>query len=247
MSRFAMPEFATVYSENFTCGNFSVGRNLLDYSEPRTVCVQSLRLLWRRCREEPRNSRAWEEFLSCVHGRIWRIAGRVALMWGVRERADIEDLFQEICLKISRQSPFVSDDVLKDDSAAEAYLTVLSVNAARDVMRTRFAGKRGAQLTQAIEDHAQSILAAVDDKTIRRDILLAEVENLLEGSPRDHSVFWLYYKQGFTAKEISKIPVIGLSQKGVESLILRMTSALRARIAERGAPGRSAAEGSVSY
>jgi RNA polymerase sigma-70 factor (ECF subfamily) len=49
-------------------------------------------------------------------------------------------------------------------------------------------------------------------------------------SVRDRNLFWLYYRQGLTAEAISRIPAIGLSAKGAESAIGRLTRLLRETI-----------------
>jgi RNA polymerase sigma-70 factor (ECF subfamily) len=46
--------------------------------------------------------------------------------------------------------------------------------------------------------------------------------------PRDSAIFWLYYQQGWTAKDISELPYIDLQVKGVESALLRLTRIVRA-------------------
>jgi RNA polymerase sigma-70 factor (ECF subfamily) len=52
----------------------------------------------------------------------------------------------------------------------------------------------------------------------------------LSSSPtyeRDVAIFWLYYEQGYTAKEISLLPTVQLTVKGVESTLLRLTRFIR--------------------
>ena len=44
---------------------------------------------------------------------------------------------------------------------------------------------------------------------------------------RDRLIFWMYYRQGFTAKAIAAIPSISLTVKGVEGVIQRLTGQLR--------------------
>jgi RNA polymerase sigma-70 factor (ECF subfamily) len=69
------------------------------------------------------------------------------------------------------------------------------------------------------------------------EILLREVEECLAehtsdaNFTRDHTIFWLYYRQGLTAKAISQLPGINLNVKGVESVLMRLICLLRARLA----------------
>jgi RNA polymerase sigma-70 factor, ECF subfamily len=54
----------------------------------------------------------------------------------------------------------------------------------------------------------------------------------LETKDRDRTIFWLYYRQGMTAKEITGLPGIGLSLKGVESALHRLVKLVRDHLVE---------------
>jgi RNA polymerase sigma-70 factor (ECF subfamily) len=54
---------------------------------------------------------------------------------------------------------------------------------------------------------------------------------------RDRALFWLYYRQGFTAEEIGRLTAIGLTAKGVESALRRVTTWLRGEIERRKSEG----------
>jgi hypothetical protein len=41
------------------------------------------------------------------------------------------------------------------------------------------------------------------------------------------AIFWFFYEQGYTAKEIAMLPNIGLTVKGVEAVLLRLGRYLR--------------------
>lgn len=43
-------------------------------------------------------------------------------------------------------------------------------------------------------------------------------------------IFWLYFRQGMSAKEIASLPTIGLGAKGVGSVIERLKHAIREQI-----------------
>jgi hypothetical protein len=44
------------------------------------------------------------------------------------------------------------------------------------------------------------------------------------------SIFWFFYEQGYTAKEISLLPAVGLTVKGVEAALLRLTRHVREKL-----------------
>jgi RNA polymerase sigma-70 factor (ECF subfamily) len=49
---------------------------------------------------------------------------------------------------------------------------------------------------------------------------------------RNTRIFWLHYRVGLSARNIADLPGIGLTTKGVESILLRITKELRERMAE---------------
>jgi RNA polymerase sigma-70 factor (ECF subfamily) len=61
-------------------------------------------------------------------------------------------------------------------------------------------------------------------------MLLRDVDDLLKQPPvveRDRQIFWLYYRQGMSAKEIAAISSLNLTIKGVESVIVRLNQFVR--------------------
>lgn len=76
---------------------------------------------------------------------------------------------------------------------------------------------------------------AVQPSPMQRSALLQQLDRKLLSAPkiigaRDRALFWLYYRQGFTAEEISRLPAAGLTPKGVESALRRVTAWLREEI-----------------
>ena len=41
---------------------------------------------------------------------------------------------------------------------------------------------------------------------------------------------WFFYQQGYTAKEISLLPAVGLTVKGVEAVLFRLTRYVREKL-----------------
>jgi len=68
---------------------------------------------------------------------------------------------------------------------------------------------------------------------LEREILFKEIDRILKtlahepNFERDYKIFWLYYRQGFTAKAIASLPGMELSVKGVESTLLRLTQQIK--------------------
>jgi RNA polymerase sigma-70 factor (ECF subfamily) len=180
----------------------------------------------------PQENAAWENLLNDQRPLLSRIVLRVARRFGTANVRELDDAIQEVCIKMSsvaRQDKTGG----QDDAALEAYLKALIANAAHDFFRKRYAKRRDTAATTPIDNATAVDLADSGASGLEAEILLTEIESLVEGDRRDRSVFCLYYQQGWTAKEIASLPSVGLSAKGVESVVFRITTALRKRIRSR--------------
>jgi hypothetical protein len=108
------------------------------------------------------------------------------------------------------------------------YLKVVASNVVRDHFR------QPENKADEVEP-SDSVLPLPSDGHDRLEFahLKDKVEALLEHFSssetyeRDLAIFWFFYEQGYTAKEISFLPNIGLTVKGVEAVLLRLTRFLR--------------------
>jgi len=194
-----------------------------------------------QCRRNPSDSVAWETFLAAFHPSLNTITFRTIRQFGLLPSEEQRDLMQDVCMKLSLSVRTVPQTALESEEAIVAYLRALAANAARDVLRARMADKRGAAETVPLEDRLPQLATELDLHSAERSMLLRQVDDLLVGSAREKAVFWLYFRQGFTAREISLIPAVQLSIKGVESLLHRMTDAVRFRMTNR--PSRKSPSG----
>ena len=122
-----------------------------------------------------------------------------------------------------------------------AFLKVVTANVANDYFKRSRAGKRGGNLVIETLEDAERTGAAVGPSSpasVERAVLLQEVDACLcavapaETLERDRTIFWLYYRQGLTAREIVDLPSINLSLKGVESTLHRLTQLVRTHLVE---------------
>jgi len=182
---------------------------------------------WRRCVRAPNDNSAWEDFLASHHRLLSGIVYRVACRFGVDNLDEVEDAIQEICLKISSQVCLdrVPDD---DDGVLEMYMKALIANAAHDYFRGQRAKKRDLMASVSLDQDLPVSDRKAND--LENEVLLRQLQCLAGGDARSQRVFQLYYRCGWTAKEIAKIAGVGLSAKGVESLIYRLTTDLRQKI-----------------
>jgi len=201
----------------------------------------SLADLWKECVKTPNDSSAWERLLDSHHALMAAIVVRVARRFGISRPQDMDDAIQEICLKLSVQAREGRlTDI--DDSILDAYLKTSIANAAHDYFRGRRARRRDDLAATSIDDPVNSALQLVGTTDLEREVLIREIENMVQANPRDRDVFLMYYRQGWTAREISTIPSLGLTPKGVESLCLRLINMVRERVKDLPQGGKGFSE-----
>jgi RNA polymerase sigma-70 factor, ECF subfamily len=210
----------------------------------------SVEELIRACAES-NDSAVWNEFVSRYHRPIGLSILRTAHHWGVVSQPVVDDLVQETYLKLcANQCRLLRDFVSQHPEAVVGYIKTIAANVAHDHFRALHSQKRGsgepAQSLEDFEPEAPSINSGGPD-AMEREILLREINLCLEtcskgpDQERDRMIFWLYYQQGMSATAIADLPTVGLTPKGVESAIFRLTRMVREQIASR----RSQPEASV--
>jgi RNA polymerase sigma-70 factor (ECF subfamily) len=186
---------------------------------------------------------AWEEFMSRYHRLIAGVVFRTTQKWGETSPLTIDDLIQDTYLKLC------ADDFRllraydpKHPDAIFGYLKVITANVVHDRFKALRSDKRGgdqiAEDLTTLENRSDAGKAFGTQDAMEREILLREIDGLLNASAsghtadRDRTIFWLYYRQGLTTKAIATLPAIGLTIKGVESTLGRMTKMVRRRMVE---------------
>jgi len=214
---------------------------------------QDTRELIRAC-ADPRNSAAWQEFMRRFQKLIAGVALRTCARWGEYSSEAVDDLVQETYLKLcADHCRLLKEFESQHSDAVFGYLKVVTANIVNDHFRALHAEKRGGGVSP---EEITSIQCAADCdqlgslSAIQREVLLGEIDAALErctqgeSGERDRLIFRLYYRQGFSAKAIAAFPDLGLTVKGVESAILRITRLVRAEItrqAKEEAEGQAAA------
>ena len=151
----------------------------------------------------------------------------------------VDDLVQESYLKLCANNFTVLREFKwHHESALAGFLRVVASNVAQDYLRNLLCQKRGGGKGE--DDLEQAVLwkesAVNSEEHIEREITLDQVQRCLESElaephlTRDCRIFWLYYRDGLTAKAISRQPGIGLSVKGVESALFRLTHLVRTKL-----------------
>jgi RNA polymerase sigma-70 factor (ECF subfamily) len=176
---------------------------------------------------------AWEEFVKRFRPLIGAVVQKILYRWGSATPELVDDLMQSVFLKLFSKDT-LSTFALSSKAPIEAYLRTVAAHVVLDEMKRINALKRGAT-TQAAstDDHIAVSDGSFGSAFVEQRVLLTQVEDHLRAlgsSDRERLIFRLYYRQGLTAKDIAAIPTVGLSAKGVESLILRLTRSIRERL-----------------
>ena len=208
---------------------------------PKTTryCSLSLKDLVCLCAESC-DDEAWEEFISRVGKPLSLIVLRTSSMWGNTSRSLVEDLIQVTYLKLWEGGRNLLRDFAMDrPEAILGYLKRTAANATHDYFkhgRSQSSGGDTPHLSTVDVDPEAGCEVHGSQESIDFGVLLGEVDEHLNrcltgpDQERDRTVFWLYFRQGMSTKEIASLPGIGLSTKGVGSAIERMKHSLRDQI-----------------
>jgi RNA polymerase sigma-70 factor (ECF subfamily) len=182
----------------------------------------------------------WEEFVRRCAPLASLVALRISRLWvsGPSPPA-VDDIVQEIFLKLCEQERRVLRDFEpRGEDSFLGLLRIVSASVANDHFRRLCSIKRGGKVvTTPLVEEGGAMAAGTVHQTaqMQRSALFAQLDRKLRAAAevigeRDRALFWLYYRQGFTAEEIARLGVAGLTAKGVESAVRRVTAWLRKEI-----------------
>jgi RNA polymerase sigma-70 factor (ECF subfamily) len=182
----------------------------------------------------------WEEFVRRCVPLASLVAVRVSRLWlNAPSPATVDDIVQEVFLKLCEQERRILKDFEpRGDDSFLGLLRLVSASVANDYFRRIYSAKRGGKVVitpLADGDSQWSAASAHPAAQMQRSTLLAQLDRRLRSAldvigERDRAFFWLYYRQGFTAEEIAGMSAAGLTAKGVESALRRVTLWLRGEV-----------------
>lgn len=187
-----------------------------------------------------RDDDAWREFVFRVGKPIGLTTMRMASHWGVHSRSLVEDLVQMTYLKLWEDGcSLLRDFAIQHPKAILGYIKKTAANTTHDYFRhLRRKSSGGGQLHVSTNDVDPEAGQQVhgSQQRIAFGVFLNEIDEHLKhclteaDQERDRMIFWLYFRQGLSSKEIASLPAIGLGGKGVGSVIERLKHCLRERI-----------------
>jgi DNA-directed RNA polymerase specialized sigma24 family protein len=218
-----------------SCGDSQVS------STPRPMRYSSLSLKDVVCRcAGTRDDEAWEEFVARVGKPISLTIIRTVSLWGEPSRSLVEDLAQVTYLKLWEDGcRLLRDFAVQHPEAILGYVKKTAANATHDYFKHRHSQTAGGDKPQVCTSDVDLEAGNETDGSQARiafGVLLNEIDEYLKrgltGSDqkRDRTIFWLYFRQGMSTKEIASLPTIGLGAKGVGSVIERLKHYIREQI-----------------
>jgi RNA polymerase sigma-70 factor, ECF subfamily len=149
----------------------------------------------------------------------------------------VDDLVQDTYLKLCENN-FRPLREFKYDHENGIYglLKAAACSVSGDYIRHCLSQKRGGGMATVCLEDGMAVLAPVNVAGHpEREVVLHEIDRLLATCSddatlqRDCAIFWLYYRYGLTSNAIARIAYMGLTVKGVESTILRLTRRVKER------------------
>jgi RNA polymerase sigma factor (sigma-70 family) len=177
----------------------------------------------------------WELFTQRFHPVITSAVYRVCSRFQGLPIPVLEDLVQETYLKLLDRRRHL----LTRQDSIHGFLKAFAAKVAIDYLKTAAPYKSPSLSHIAEAEYDPASLpnqGGASQLSIERLILSHEVDSVLTQGPdlidpRDRQIFWLYYRSGLTAREISELPWVNISVRGVESTLSRLIELLRKRLA----------------
>ena len=166
----------------------------------------------------PRDEQAWEEFVFRVGTPISLAIMRTASLWHEPSRSLVEDLTQATYLKLWEDGcRLLRDFAIKHPEAVLGYLKIIAANVTHDYFkhaRSQSSGGDKPHVSTSDVDPAAGNEVDRSEEKIAFEILLKEIDEYLKrcltgpDQERDRMIFWLYFRQGMSTKEIASLPTI---------------------------------------
>jgi len=153
----------------------------------------------------------------------------------------VEDLVQATYLKLWEGGRHLLQEFAAQyPEGILSYLKRIAANVTHDHFRHRQSQSCGGaqpHVSTADVDPEEEAEAHGGQASITQEVFLREIDEHLRRSlsgpdqERDRTIFWLYFRQGMSSREIASLPGIGLGTKGVGSVIERLKRSIREQIA----------------
>ena len=175
------------------------------------------------------NEQQWGEFVRRTQPLIASVIINTIRRWQEPNPNLVDDLIQDTYVKLFADDRRILRSIKNEyENSIFGFLKVMAGNVTIDHFRRAENKVEEIELSDPVLPPTPEGLDRLQFAHLK-DQIHARLKCLSasETYARDESIFWLYYEQGYTAKEISLLPAVGLTVKGVESTLQRLTRFIR--------------------
>ena len=187
------------------------------------------------------DNEAWKEFVSRVERPICLTIMHTVRLWQKPSLSLVEDLRQDTYAKLWENHCRLLRNfaIQHPEPAVLRYLKEIATNVTHDYFKhVRSQTFGGNKLHVSIDDVDIEVpnKRQGSQEKIEFEILLKQIDEHLRhrltgpDAERDRAIFWFYFRQGWSTKEIASLANTGLTAKGVGSVIERLTRCIREQI-----------------
>jgi RNA polymerase sigma factor (sigma-70 family) len=173
----------------------------------------------------------WGEFVRRTQPLIASVIINTVRRWKTPAPSLVDDLIQDTYVKLFANDKKALRAIKNEyENTIFGYLKVVASNVVRDHFRQPVNKADEIELSDAALPPGPQDRERLEFLHKKEEIKgILETLSASETYDRDIAIFWLFYEQGYTAKEISLLPSFGLTVKGVEAVLFRLARHARER------------------
>jgi len=174
----------------------------------------------------------WGEFVRRTQPLIASVIINTVRRWKTPAPSLVDDLIQDTYVKLFANDKKALRAIKNEyENTIFGYLKVIAANVVRDHFRQPVNKADEIELSDAALPPGPQDRERLEFLHKKEEIKgILETLSASETYHRDVAIFWLFYEQGYTAKEISLLPSFGLTVKGVEAVLFRLARHARERL-----------------
>jgi RNA polymerase sigma-70 factor, ECF subfamily len=152
--------------------------------------------------------------------------------WKTPAPSLVDDLIQDTYLKLFANDKKALRAIKNEhENTIFGYLKVIASNVVRDHFRQPVNKVDELELSDAVLPPGSQDRERLEFMHKKEEIKgILKTLSSSETYDRDMAIFWFFYEQGYTAKEISLLPSVGLTVKGVEAVLFRVARNVREKL-----------------
>lgn len=171
----------------------------------------------------------WQDFVRRTQPLIASVIINTIRRWQEPASSLVDDLIQNTYLKLFANDRKALRSIKNEyENTIFGYLKVVASNVVRDHFRRPESRVEEVELADPVLPPTPDGMDRIEF-TRMKEQFQGRLEKLASSPTyqRDVAIFWFYYEQGYTAKEISLLPNVNLTVKGTEAVLKRLTDFLR--------------------